>query len=302
MNSKSHAEPVGTTRSLAIKAKLDDYAELAKVRIALMVVITAGVGYAFGASSGWTLGSLIAALIGTALSSMGSGALNQLYERDTDGMMDRTKNRPLPGGRMSAREAAMVGGALLAAGLLVLVAFTTTAAAVACVFTAGSYLVVYTPLKRVAWWSMHVGAVPGAMPPVIGYAAASGEVPVEAWALFAIMAIWQVPHFLAIAWLYRTDYAKAGLPMLPVMETDGKRTFRQTLIGSVLLLPAGLWPWYLGMAGPWYAAAATALGVWFLWLAVKLMRKADRASARKLFFASLIYLPVVLVAMVVDRP
>jgi len=286
----------------------EDFTELTKTRIALMVMITAAIGYAFGLppeGAAWGLErwiGFIAMIVGTGLSSMGSGALNQAYERDTDGLMPRTQNRPLPAGRMTLPTATIIGAVLTVVGLAVLAIFNGPWAFACCVFTAFSYLLIYTPLKRVTWWSMHVGAIPGAMPPVIGYAAASQGLGHEAWVLFGIMAIWQVPHFLAIAWLYRDDYAKAGLPMLPVIDgEDGKRTFRQTLITSVMLLAIGLLPTLVGMTG-WISFGVSLMsGLAFLYLAIRLVQTGTRPAARKLFFASLIYLPLVLAALMLDR-
>lgn len=295
-----------------------DYAALAKPRIAVMVVITAWIGFAFGATSPGQsasgLSSLLSllglfgsvalwsTLIGTALACMGSAVINQAIERDTDALMHRTRTRPLPAGRIGLRDATIFGLALLAVGHAVLWWGTNPAATAACAFTAATYLGAYTLLKPVHWTSTHIGAVPGAMPPVIGYLAAAGTWGVEAAVLFAIMLIWQVPHFLAIAWLYREDYARAGLPMLPVIDDDlGSRTFPQVVLGCALLLPIGLMPTLLGFSGWAYFAVAMFAGLVFVSLGAQLVIHKTRRDARTLFLASLIYLPAVLGMMVVDR-
>ncbi|MCG8400530.1 MAG: heme o synthase, partial [Firmicutes bacterium] len=248
------------------KQRVRDLITLTKPRIAMMVLITAYIGFAFGAvGSAWSWTLLLATLVGTCLTCMGSAVLNQVYERDTDAKMQRTQNRPLAAGRVSPRDGVIFGGVLAIAGLVVLIGFTTWAATAACAFTILSYTLVYTPLKRRHWSSTHIGAIPGAMPPVIGYLAATG-IPSSGWAmpavlLFSMMLLWQVPHFLAIVWLYRDDYARAGLPLLGVIDPDGHRTFRQIVATCLLLLPVGLLPTFLGTAGWIYFAVALLCGI-----------------------------------------
>ncbi|MEM6257230.1 MAG: heme o synthase [Planctomycetota bacterium] len=302
-------------RFVQTPSRLSDYKALTKPRITRMVVITAAVGFVFG--FGFAAGKPISqlpllvfaiAMIGTALSCMAASVFNQILERDTDALMDRTKDRPIAAGRITARPASAFGTLLAVAGIGLLVAFGLHLAAALCAFTIASYAVVYTPLKRRTSLSLLIGAVPGALPPMIGFAAAAETfVPINralgpaAWLLFSIMFVWQVPHFLAIAWLYRDDYAKAQLAMLPVIDPTGMRTFRQTLIGCLLLLPLGILPTALGVAGRWYFAAALLCGLGFLACGVLLVLKPTRDSARKLFLASLVYLPVVLTVMLIDR-
>lgn len=286
--------------------RLSDYAELTKPRIATMVAVTTFIGFAFGlplgfSVGGWSWTALLSALGGTTLACMGSAILNQVYERDTDRLMVRTANRPLAAERVGAWEALILGIVLASAGSLWLLVGTNALAAGLCIFTILSYTHVYTPLKRQTWLATHLGAVPGAMPPVIGFAAARGTLDYEALVLFLIMFIWQLPHFLAIAYLYRDDYARAGIPMLPVIEPDGRRTFRQILIGCVLLVIAGILPTYYLMSGYISLVVATGLGLAFLWMAIQLVRTRRREQARKLFFASLIYLPAVFAAMLLNR-
>lgn len=285
-----------------------DFKALTKPRITRMVVITAAIGFVFGFSeaggvsiTSMPIGILLIAMLGTALSCMAASIFNQILERDTDALMDRTKDRPIAAGRIAVKPALIFGLLLTVAGLGVLAAFGLYLAAALCAFTIASYALIYTPMKRRSSLALLVGAVPGAVPPMVGYAAATNDLGPAAWLLFAIMFVWQVPHFLAIAWLYREDYARANLAMLPVIDPSGLRTFRQTLIGCLLLLPLGILPSAMGVAGQWYFAASLLCGLGFLVLGVMLVLKPTRDNARRLFFASIIYLPVVLTVMLLDR-
>lgn len=287
----------------AAPSRLADYATLTKPRITLLVVITAYIGFGLGAAtlpagaSTWV--ALIGTLLGTALSCMGASVFNQVYERDTDALMRRTGHRPLPAGRMDWREAATVGAALSVVGVVLLWVTTNGLAASASAFTILTYALVYTPLKRTTSLAVWVGAVPGAMPPIIGYAAATETIALPAVLVFAIMFLWQIPHFLAIAWLYREDYARAGLQMLPVVEPDGASTFRQIVATTFVLLPLGLLPTLVGITGLIYFATAMVCGIGFIAFALALVLDPTHVRARRLFFASLFYLPVVLAAMLV---
>jgi len=275
---------------------------LTKPRITSMVLVSVWVGFMLGTTGGtWGWPTLIAALVGAALSCMGASVLNQVYERDTDGMMDRTRDRPMPTGRIGVRPATAFGVGLSLTGVLALGLMTTWLAAAVSAVTILSYVIFYTPMKRTTHMATVVGAVPGALPPVLGYCAASGEIGVEAWLLFAIMFVWQLPHTLAIYWLYRDDFAKAGFPMLPVIDPSGSQTFRQILIGSLLLLPLGLTPTLFGVSGLIYFFTAFACGLLMLGYSLALVKSPTRTRARALFFASLVYLPVVLVVMLIDR-
>jgi len=287
----------------AAPSRRADLMTLTKMRITVMVGITAFVGYAVAVAStgvGWHWPRLLAAMAGTAISCMGAAVLNQAFERDTDAMMHRTRNRPLPAGRVGPGVAWALGVALSLVGVGVLLVGTHWLAAALSAATITSYVWVYTPLKRISSIALLVGAAPGAAPPLIGYAAVTGRVDAAAWLIFAIMFVWQVPHFLAIAWLYREDYARSGMPMLPVIDPDGRRTFRQTLIGCLLLLPLGVAPAYLGVSGLGFMLVSLVSGLVFLWFGVRLARLRSRDAARALFLASLVYLPVVLAAMVLD--
>jgi protoheme IX farnesyltransferase len=278
-----------------------DYVELAKPRIVLMVLVTAFVGFYVGSGHVPDYLRLLEMLFGTALAAAGTLALNQFVERDTDTMMERTRHRPIPDGRLMPREACWFGIVLTAAGLLYLaLAINLVSAWVTALITV-SYLLLYTPMKRRSSLCILVGAVPGALPPVIGWVAATGSLEVDAGVLFAIMFLWQVPHTLAIGRLYRDDYAKAGIRFLPVIEPDGASTSRQVISHCAALLAVSLLPTLLGLAGPVYFVAAFLLGVGFLVSGVRLAMESTQARARALLFASLIYLPALLLVMALDR-
>lgn len=287
----SHREP----------SVFSSYVTLAKPRITMMVVVTVWVGFMLGAKAGWDWLTLLAALAGAALSCMGASALNQVYERDTDALMHRTQDRPMPTGRVSVKAGLIYGLTLATLGVLMLGFLTTWLAAAVSLATILSYALIYTPMKRTTHLATVVGAVPGALPPVLGYAAASGAIGVEAMLLFAIMFVWQLPHTLAIYWLYKEDFARAGFPVLPVIDPSGSYTFRQVLIGSLLLLPLGLTPTLFGVSGLVYFVTAFACGLLMLSYSLWLAAEPTRSRARGLFFASLVYLPVVLIVMLVDR-
>ena len=231
----------------------------------------------------------------------GTSALNQWYEADSDARMRRTCMRPMPAGRMKRSRGFAFGVGLSIAGFAELWHGTNGLAAGLGLFTLLSYLLVYTPLKRRSTICTTVGAIPGAMPPVIGYAAAGGGIDAGALALFLILFIWQFPHFDAIAWMYRSDYARGGIRMLPVIEPDGRSTARRVVICSLLLIPISLLPQFLGMTGNWYAAAAIAAGLGLLYFGARLGRERTLARAHALLLATVIYLPAVLGVMVLDR-
>jgi protoheme IX farnesyltransferase len=279
-----------------------DWLELAKPRITSMVVFTALVGYVSGsAGPAWTLG-LAAALAGTGLVAAGASVLNQVLERDTDALMLRTRARPLPAGRVGPAEAAVLGALLTVSGLAALLWLSGPLPAAVAAATWATYLFAYTPLKRRTPLATLVGAVPGALPPVIGWAAARGSLDGGAFILFAILFLWQVPHFLAIAWLYRDDYARAGFPMLPVLDREGTFTGRQAVVHSLALLLVSLAPAAAGLAGPAYLAGAFLLGAALTLFALRLARARDLASARGLFLASVLYLPALSSLLLAARP
>ena len=280
-----------------------DYMALTKPRITWLILMSTGVGYFFGQASGspdWIL--LLHTLIGTALIASGTAALNQWYERGADTLMRRTSGRPLPSGKMTALRALLFGIVLAVLGFAELALGVNILAALLGAFTLVTYLFVYTPLKQRSHLSTVIGALPGAMPPLMGYAASHGSLTPEAWTLFAILFIWQFPHFLAIAWMYREDYARAGIRMLPVVEPDGMSTGRQIILYASTLIPVSLFPVLLGMSGRVYLVGALILGGWFLYTGVRVAFDLTNMRARRVLLASIIYLPVIYGLMIFDRP
>jgi len=278
-----------------------DLLALTKPRVVVMVLVTTVVGYYVGLAGAPDYGRLLSLVMGTLLAAGGTLALNQYWERDVDARMERTRHRPLPDGRLRPAEALAFGFALLVGGLGVLAVATNGLAAVVTAGISVTYLLFYTPLKRVTSLCSIVGAVPGALPPVAGWAAARGALGAEPWILFAIMFLWQIPHSLAIGRVYRDDYARAGIQVLPVIDRDGWSTGRQVVTNCLALLPVALMPTLVGLAGPIYFLVALVLGVGFLWSAIGLARTRSAAAARRLLFASLVYLPVLLVVMALDK-
>lgn len=291
---------VATPRAV-LSRRLADYAALTKPRVVLMVLVTTLAGYYLGAAGALATGLVLHALVGTALAAAGTMALNQYLERDRDARMARTCLRPLPAGRLTAREGLLVGVTLLGLGLAYLFAYTNALAAGITAAIAASYLLVYTPLKTVTPLCSLVGAVPGALPPVAGWAIARGSVDIEALVLFGIMFLWQIPHTLAISALYRDDYARAGIRVLPTVDRHGPSTALYAVGHCLALLPVALMPTVFGFAGPVYFLVALTLGLVFLWSAVGLARLGTLESARRLMFTSLVYLPTLLGILAFDR-
>jgi len=281
--------------------RLGDYLALTKPRVVAMVLVTTAVGFHLGSAGGPLFLPLLYTLAGTALAAGGTLALNQYMERDLDARMDRTRRRPLPEGRVHPGEALVLGCALLVAGVALLARAGEPLAAAVTAAIAATYLLLYTPLKRVSSLCSLVGAIPGALPPVAGWAAARGTLGPEPWILFAIMFLWQIPHTLAIGRLYRDDYARAGIRVLPVVDRDGRTTGVQAVTNCLALLPVAILPTLVGLAGAIYFLIALVLGLAFLWSAVGLARGGSTADARRLLFASLVYLPVLLAVMALDK-
>ena len=281
--------------------RLSDYLALTKPRVVAMVLVTTAVGFHLGSAGGPLFLPLLYTLAGTALAAGGTLALNQYMERDLDARMDRTRRRPLPEGRVHPGEALVLGCALLVAGVALLARAGEPLAAAVTAAIAATYLLLYTPLKRVSSLCSLVGAIPGALPPVAGWAAARGTLGPEPWILFAIMFLWQIPHTLAIGRLYRDDYARAGIRVLPVVDRDGRTTGVQAVTNCLALLPVAILPTLVGLAGAIYFLIALVLGLAFLWSAVGLARGGSTADARRLLFASLVYLPVLLAVMALDK-
>ena len=278
-----------------------EYIELTKPRITWLILMSTGIGFFFGARAGWHWLTLFHTIVGTGLIASGTAALNQWYERVADAQMRRTMARPLPSGRLNSTRALIFAILISLAGFAELAIGVNLLTGLLGLFTLCMYLFVYTPLKQISPHSTTVGAIPGAMPPLIGFSAASGTLTAEAWILFAILFFWQFPHFYAIAWMYREDYERAGIRMLPVVEPDGISTARQILIFSLLLLPVSLAPKFLSMTGDIYLFGALALGTLFIYSGFRVMFDRTRLHARQVLLASVIYLPLLYVLMVVDR-
>jgi protoheme IX farnesyltransferase len=281
--------------------KAADFFELTKPRIVFMVLITSLVGYYAGSERVPDYFKLFHMLIGTALAAGGTLTLNQFIERKTDAMMERTRHRPLPDGRVQPLDALCFGVVLTVAGLGYLAVSVNGLSAGVAAAIALSYLLAYTPMKRASSLCVPVGAIPGALPPVIGWVAARGALSVDAWVLFAIMFLWQIPHTLAIAYLYSEDFARAGIKFLPVIEPDLESTNRQILVHCSALLAVSLLPTLIGLAGALYFVVAFLLGLGFLASGISLVFAPTRSGARRLLFASLIYLPVLLLVLALDR-
>jgi heme o synthase len=288
---------------------MNDYIALTKPRITWLILMSAGVGYFFGlaphsfhwdAWASWL--PLLHTIVGTALIASGTAALNQWYERDSDRLMRRTATRPLPAGRLHAGPALTFGIVLAAAGFAELALAVNLLSALLGLFTLASYLFLYTPLKARSSIATVIGALPGAMPPMIGFAAANGHLTPQAWALFAILFLWQFPHFLAIAWMYREDYARAGILMLPVVQPDGDSTARQMVIYASTLVPVSLFPVLLGMTGRVYFVGALLLGGWFLYSSARVAFDHTVRRARQVLLVSVIYLPLIYCLMIFDPP
>jgi protoheme IX farnesyltransferase len=290
---------------------LRDYISLTKPRITGLILMSTAVGYFYGLpSAGNWLGflkqihwfSLLHTIVGTGLIASGTAALNQFFERDADRKMHRTANRALPDGRLAPGNALRFAIGLSLAGFLELWLGANLLAGAIGAFTLASYLFVYTPLKQRTWWSTTIGAIPGAMPPVIGFAGAAGKLTADSWVLFAILFLWQFPHFYSIAWMYKEDYARAGIRMLPVVEPDGRSTARQIVLFGVALIPASLIPGMLGMTGRIYLIGALLLGLWFLYSGVRVAMERTAIRARGVLLRSVLYLPFIYALMLLDRP
>jgi heme o synthase len=293
---------VEVARASALEAapsRLADFFELAKPRITALVVVTAAVGYAVGPGA-FDPAVFFALVVGTAFVSGGASALNQVWERAADAKMERTRNRPIPAGRLSAAEGRAFGLVLCGAGLALLSSANAVTALLG-LAAAASYVLAYTPLKLRSSLCTVVGAVPGALPPMMGWAACRGTIDAGAWGLFAVMFLWQLPHFLAIGWIFRDDYARGGFPMLTVTDPDGSSTGRQMVLYSAALIPVTLFAGALVSAGRGYLWSALVLGLVFLACAARFAWRKSVSSARWLFLVSVLYLPALLGLMVFDR-
>ena len=286
---------------LSARERLAAYAELTKPRITFLIVLTAAAGFALASPGSVNYASLCSAMVGIALLSSGIATLNQYMERDLDALMRRTADRPLPSGKLLPWEALLFGAGLTVLAEIYLAVLVNPLSAVLGLTVIAGYLFAYTPLKTRTTLSTMVGAFPGAVPPLIGWAAARGSISIEAWVLFAILFLWQFPHFLAIAWMYREDYARAKILMLPVVEPDGRVTAQQIVVYTLLLLPVSLLPTVLGISGKVYLYGAIILGLLFLYSSVRAALSKSRQEARRLLLSSVIYLPLLFILMVISR-
>jgi len=280
---------------------LGDLVVLTKPRVVLMILVTTLVGYYVGLNGAPDWARLLHLAIGTALAAGGTLALNQYWEREVDARMERTRGRPLPDGRLMPLEALVFGAVITALGIAQLAAFVGVAAAAVTLATFALYLFAYTPLKLRSALCTIVGAVPGALPPVTGWLAARDDAGAGAWILFGILFLWQLPHTLAIARLYRDDYARAGVRLLPVIDPDGSSTERQILTGCLALLGVSLLPTLIGLAGGIYFTGALALGIGFIVLGARQAIAPSLGGARRVLFASLLYLPALLALLAFDK-
>lgn len=290
----------GTTETAVARPSglLSDLGELTKARLSFLVLLTTLTGFLLGWHGPMNYALLLPTLLGTALSAAGASALNQWIERDRDALMERTSRRPLPGGRMHPSDALLFGLLCSVSGVAILALFADPLTAALAGVTVLIYAALYTPLKSLTELNTLVGAIPGALPPLLGWTAATGRIGMGGLVLFLILWFWQMPHFLAIAWLYRDQYAAAGFRMISTRDPHGMATSWQALIYSVALLAITLVPGILAMASPWYFFAALALGVAMIYLSASFVRNRTPAAARRLFFASILYLPLLLGALI----
>jgi protoheme IX farnesyltransferase len=287
--------------AMAGPSRATDFYEMTKPRLNFLVLVTTAVGYYMAASQWNDWRRLLSVLFGTAMTAAGASVLNQVIERDYDRLMPRTRNRPLPAGRIAPMEAVYYGLSLGIVGVLYLALFVNILTALLGLITLLSYIFIYTPMKRRTTLNTVIGAIPGAIPPVMGWTAVHGALSPEALSLFCILFLWQMPHFLSIAILYRRDYAAGGFKMLPVVDEDLTITSRQIVLYALALIPVTLLPTLIGMTGAIYFTAAVLMGFGFLSFAISCAASRDRIDARKLFFASIIYLPLLLAAMMMDK-
>ena len=283
------------------KSRFAVFSELVKARLTFLVLLTTLVGFYIGTRGLMDYALMAHTLAATALLACGAAALNQLWEREHDAKMRRTEDRPLPSGRLQPGTVLIFGGVCSVAGLLYLALAVNLLTSLLGAATLVSYLFIYTPLKRVTWLNTAIGAIPGALPPLMGWTAVRNQLNGDGWSLFAILFFWQIPHFLAIAWMYREDYARAGFVMLPSVDAEGFRTGRQAVSHTIGLLFVSLVPAMFGLAGTVYFIGALLLGLIFLLAAVQFSRQLTLARARQLFFMSILYLPLLLGLMVLDK-
>lgn len=294
-------ETVCASAATLIRVRAADYFELTKPRVTFLILIATLVGFYMGGSGSIPLSRLLFTLLATGLVAGGSAALNMYAERQPDGLMNRTMNRPLPSGRLRESGALAFALSITVIGLSLLAAFASLLTAFLAAVTQAGYVLVYTPLKKRTWLCTLVGAFPGALPVIIGWSAATGAVPLKAWTLFAIVFFWQLPHFYAIGWMYRDEYARAGFSILTVVDKSGIRTARQVLGSTALLVLASATPALVGISGAIYLTGALTLGLIFMAYGYSFARMRDRLSARRLFVFSVFHLPLLLLLLLIDK-
>lgn len=295
------ATNISEVKTISLKEKAAAYFELTKPRIAFMLVLTAAAGFYLGVKDTFQIVLFANSMIGIALLAFGVSTLNQFIERQTDVLMERTSTRPLPAHKISPFEALVFGVILCLIAEIYLAYFVNLLTAGLGITVIIGYVLLYTPLKTRTSASTAIGAIPGAMPPLMGWTSAANETSIGAWVLFAMLFLWQFPHFLAIAWLYREQYKKAGILMLPVVEPSGKMTARQIVIFTIMLLPISLAPFFIGLAGWIYLVGASLLGLWFLYESIKTARDKTNKSAKRLLVISVLYLPLIYGLMVFNH-
>jgi protoheme IX farnesyltransferase len=301
---KSAALPAEVSPAVSVPVRrrfASDFAELVKARLTLLVLLTTAVGYYLGTTGPVNFPGLFHAVFGTALAAAGAAALNQWWERRLDALMHRTRARPIPGGRMQPRDALILGCLLSTAGIVYLNVTCNSLSALLAAATIVIYIFAYTPLKRVSTFNTLIGAIPGALPPVVGWAAATGRVDIGAWSLFAILFFWQMPHFFAIAWMYREDYARAGFEMISKGDNTGARSASQSVLFCFLLLFIAGTPQFLGLVSAIYLVVELVLNGLFIFVAMRFLRTQRAIDARRLFLTSIAYLPLLLGALVFTK-
>jgi heme o synthase len=292
---------IQSTRAVGVKEKLAAYAELTKPRIAFMLVLTSAAGFYLGSAGIFDFSLFINSVVGITLLAFGVATLNQYIERRTDAMMERTAGRPLPTRKVTPNEALAFGVVQCVVAELYLLYLVNGLTALLGLVVIVGYVMLYTPLKTRTSASTAIGAIPGAMPPLMGWTSAADSISLGAMLLFTLLFLWQFPHFMAIAWMYREQYAKAGILMLPAVEKEGKLTARQIVIFTVLLIPISLGPYFLGLSGVIYLVGAALLGGWFLWASIRAARSKSVENARKLLLVSVLYLPLLFALMVFNH-
>lgn len=295
------AAEINDTKAISSRDKVVAFVELTKPRIAVMLVLTSAAGFYLASVGTFDFVLFANSMIAITLLALGVATLNQYWERDTDPLMERTATRPLPTRRVTTGEALVFGVALCAVAEIYLLLAANALTAVLGLVVIIGYVFVYTPLKTRTSASTAIGALPGALPPLMGWTAAANDITLGAWALFAMQFLWQFPHFFAIAWMYREEYAKAGILMLPVVEPEGKITARQIVMFAFMLFPVSLAPFFIGLSGPIFLSGAVLLGMWFLWTSIQSARAKSTEKARRLLLVSVIYLPLLFILMGADK-